>query len=246
MRTLIVDDERLARNRLRRMLARSEGIEVIGEATDGKEALVKIAELQPDIVFLDIRMPELDGIEVARRLPKDVHVVFTTAYDEYAVQAFETSAVDYLLKPIESDRLDATVARLQRLDAEPAHQELEQLLRKLASREGPPRISARRGETIHIFDPLLISRFHAEDRYIMLRHRGQEYLLDNSIVALEKLLAPWGFLKIHRSELINLEHVEGLTLEDDVTFVILADGQRAAVSRRHLGALKQRLGIAGK
>ena len=216
MRTLVVDDERLARNRLRRMLARSEGIEVIGEAADGKEALEKITELQPDLVFLDIRMPEMDGIEVARCLPHDLHVVFTTAFDEYALQAFETSAIDYLLKPVESARLEAALAKLKRLKAPTAHKDLEYLVRELSSREGPPKISARRGETIHIFDPRQITRLHAQDRYIILRHGGQEYLLDDSIVGLEKRLGDWGFMKIHRSELINLEHVEGLTFEDDV------------------------------
>ena len=167
MRAIVVDDERLARNRLKRMLARLDGLEVVGEAADGKEALEKVALLQPDLVFLDIRMPEMDGIEVARCLPHNIHLVFTTAYDEYALQAFENSAVDYLLKPIEAARLDSTVVKLKKLrklESAPAREDLERLVRELASREAAPRVSARRGDTIHIFDPLQISRFHAEKR----------------------------------------------------------------------------------
>jgi DNA-binding LytR/AlgR family response regulator len=175
-----------------------------------------------------------------------VHLVFTTAYDQYALQAFETSAVDYLLKPVESTRLEATLEKIRRLRAPSPNVELEQLVRELAARQGPPKISARRGETIHIFDPRRITRFHAQDRYIIFRHDGQEFLHDGTIVALEEQLGQWGFLKVHRSELINLDFVESLSSEDDVAFVKLVDGQRAAVSRRHLKALKQRLGIVVK
>ena len=243
MRALIVDDERLARRRLRRMLAELAGVEVVGEASDGEEALARVGELAPDVVFLDIRMPELDGLEVARRLPEDAHVVFTTAYDEYAVDAFAAAAVDYLLKPIEEKRLAAALDRVSRLRGGGERAELERLLAKLTERRRTPRVTARRGDTIRVFDPREISRFHAADRYTVFRHDGQEFLLDYSIVTLEKRLADLGFVKIHRAELINLGHVRALSREDDRTWVELVDGQRAAVSRRHLARLKERLGI---
>ena len=243
MRALIVDDERLARRRLRRMLAELVGVEVVGEASDGEEALARVGELAPDVVFLDIRMPELDGLEVARRLPEDAHVVFTTAYDEYAVDAFAAAAVDYLLKPIEAKRLAAALDRVGRLRGGGERAELERLLAKLTERRRTLRVTARRGDTIRVFDPREISRFHAADRYTVFRHDGQEFLLDDSIVTLEKRLADLGFVKIHRAELINLGHVRALSREDDRTWVELVDGQRAAVSRRHLSRLKERLGI---
>lgn len=243
MRALIVDDERLARNRLRRMLAHFPGIEVVGEAADGEAALARVAELEPDVVFLDVRMPELDGLEVARRLPDRARVVFTTAYDQYAVEAFDAAAVDYLLKPIEQRRLAAAVDKLERIGAGGGQAELERLLDRLTARSTTPRVTARRGDTIRVFDPREISRFHAADRYTVFRHDGQRFLLDESIVALEKRLGDLGFVRVHRAELINLGHVRALTREDDRTLVELTDGQRAAVSRRHLGRLKKRLGI---
>ena len=242
MRALIADDERLARNRLRRMLE-SLGVEIVGDAADGEEALEQVSRRRPDVVFLDIRMPEMDGLEVARRLPEDIRVVFTTAYDEYAVEAFEAAAVDYLLKPIEHERLAIAVDKVRRLEEAPDRGDFERLLKRLTERAEPPRVTARRGDTIRVFDPREISRFHASDRYTLFRHAGREYVLDESIVSLERRLAGLGFVKVHRSELINLGHVRALRREDDQTLAELADGQRAVVSRRHLKALKQRLGI---
>ncbi|MBT8469054.1 MAG: LytTR family DNA-binding domain-containing protein [Deltaproteobacteria bacterium] len=248
MRALIVDDERVARNRLKRMLGRLEGVEVVGEAADGPDALERIAELEPDVAFLDIRMPGMDGLELAGKLPETTQVVFTTAYDDYALQAFETSAVDYLLKPIEAERLEAAVRKLEQRIGQPAAAtaDLERLLEKLAGRDDPPRITARRGDTIRVFDPRTISRFHAEDRYTVFRHDGRDFLLDESITSLERRLGDLGFLRTHRSELVRLDAIRALYREDDVNYLELDDGQRAAVSRRHLKALKQRLGIPVK
>lgn len=243
MRAVIVDDERLARSRLRRLLASHRDVEVVAEAADGEEALARVAEAAPDVVFLDVRMPELDGLEVARRLPAQARVVFTTAYDEYAVEAFAAAAVDYLLKPIEPARLAAALDRVRQLKSGDQRADLERLLERLTGPGAAPRITARRGDTIRVFDPREIRRFHAADRYTVFRHGGGEFLLDDSIVALEKRLAPLGFVRVHRAELINLAHVRALRREDDRTQVELDDGQRAVVSRRHLKRLKERLGI---
>lgn len=246
MTALVVDDERVARNRLKRMLARIDGVKVVGEASNGEEALENVAVLEPELIFLDIRMPEMDGLELARRLPDHARVVFTTAYDEYAVQAFEASAVDYLLKPIEAERLAAAVDKVRRLHQPAQPEELERLLRRLAERDEPPRITARRGDTIRVFDPRGISRFYAQDRYTAFHSEGSDYLLEESIVSLGKRLADLGFVQVHRSELVNIAHVRALKHEDDQTVAELADGQRAVVSRRHLKGLKQRLGIPVK
>jgi DNA-binding LytR/AlgR family response regulator len=249
VRALVVDDEPVARRRLTRMLARlkpPDAVDVIGEAADGDEALERIQVLAPDVVFLDIRMPGMDGLQLARRLSDSTHVVFTTAYDEHAVQAFDAAAVDYLLKPIETARLAAAVQKVRRLQTPVPKQDLARLLAEIAERRTPPRIAARHGDAVRIFDPREISRFHAEDRYTVFRHGGREYLLDDSIVALEARLAPWAFLRVHRNELVNLDHVKAVRREDDATLVDLANGERAAVSRRHLGELKRRLGIPAR
>ncbi len=240
---VIVDDEAIARRRLRRMLERMPGVAVCGEAADGEAALARIEELTPEVVLLDIRMPELDGLEVAERLPAQTHVVFTTAYEEYAVRAFEAAAVDYLLKPIEHDRLEQALERVRRLDAPPERQELKRILREVNGREAPPRVAARRGDTIQLFDPRRIARFHSEDGYTVFRHDGRNYLLDESIVSLAARLKPWGFVRIHRAEMVNLHHIKALRRVDDATVVELADGQRATVSRRHLRGLKKALGV---
>jgi DNA-binding LytR/AlgR family response regulator len=224
------------------MLAAHDDLEVVGEAGDGREALERIEELEPDIVFLDIRMPEIDGLELARQL-EDVQVVFTTAYDEYAVEAFETSAVAYLLKPIEKERLAAAIDKVRQQRSRTDDQDLEQLLRRIAGRDEPPRITARRGDSIRVFDPREISRFHSKDGYTGFRHAGRAFLLDDTITSLAKRLADWGFVRIHRGELVNLSAIKALRREDDQSLVELSDGQRAPVSRRHLKELKKRLGI---
>jgi DNA-binding LytR/AlgR family response regulator len=242
VRALVVDDEAVARRRLTRMLGRFEDIEVIGEAADGVEALEKIHSLGPDVVFLDIRMPEMDGLELARRLDR-THVVFTTAYDEYAVEAFETSAVAYLLKPIESERLATAIEKLRRRRRPVRERDLERVLRRVVARDEPPRVTARRGDVIRVFDPREIARFHSQDGYTGFSHEGQSFLLDESISSLAERLDGWGFVRVHRAELINLGRVRALRREDDQNLVELADGQRAQVSRRHLQELKRRLGI---
>ena len=240
---LVVDDEGIARRRLRRQLGKIPGVEIVGEAADGEEALAAIAEQRPRVVLLDIRMPGLDGLAVAERLPDTTHVVFTTAHEEYAVSAFEAAAVDYLLKPIDGERLAEALERVRRLEAPTEGRELARLLRAAAGNEEPPRVAARRGETLRLFDPRQISRFHSTEGYTEFRHDGRRYLLDDSIVALAARLRPWGFLRVHRAELINLHQVRSLRRLDDATIVELADGQRAPVSRRRVTALKKALGV---
>ncbi len=244
MRVLVVDDEPHARARLLRMLSRIDGVEPVGEASNGREALERIRALSPDCVLLDIHLPGLDGLEVARAAP-GVPIVFTTAHDRYAVEAFELSAVDYLLKPVRADRLERALARTREghVDSERLHALLDRLLAGRADDAAPPRITARRGNTLRVFDPRHVARFSAAGGYTSFRCEGEEFLLEQSLSALEETLAPHGFVRVHRKELVRLDAVRALRAGEGGTAVELADGQRAPVSRRLVGELKRRLGI---
>ncbi len=239
MRALVVDDEPVARRRLARLLA-AEGVEVVGEAADGLEAVEAVALLEPDVIFLDIRMPRLDGLTLAleRRgtLPP---VVFVTAHDEHAVAAFEAEAVDYLLKPVEPERLRRTLGRLRSgTDAG----RLGRVLERLAA-GGPPRLAARSGSTVRLFDPRRVARLSARRKYVVFTAGGRERLTDESLDALEARLGPWGFLRVHRSELVNAARVVALHQEGRSAWVELDTGERVPVSRRRLPAVRRALGL---
>jgi two-component system LytT family response regulator len=243
MKALIADDEPLARARLARMLRAIEGVDVVGEATDGLDALNQIRELRPDVVFLDIRMPEIDGLAVAASREPMPAIIFTTAYQEYAVQAFEVGVVDYLLKPIERDRLTKAIDRLRARTPSNAVPDVEQALRRvLLQSASARRICAQQGGQLHVFDARQITRFFATDKYTIFLFEGREYLLEESLAQLEGRLAAHGFQRVHRSELVNLAQVRTLADDANGAVVTLSDGQQARVSRRLYGALKRSLG----
>jgi DNA-binding LytR/AlgR family response regulator len=244
LRLLVADDEPPARRRLLRLLTAMEDVDVVGEAGDGVEALDAIASLRPDAVLLDIRMPGLDGLRLARAVQDRTAIVFVTAYDQHAVAAFETNAVDYLLKPVAAERLRAALDRVRRRKPEtsPLGPVLDELLR---DRAAPVRLTARSGTTLRVFDPRRVARFSAADRYAVCLHRGEELILDESLGALETRLRDHGFLRVHRGELINLSRVRALRLEDGAWEAVLSDGQSVPVSRRMVQELKRRLGAGG-
>lgn len=236
MRALVVDDEPVARRRLIRMLGRIEGVEVAGEAEDAHDALGKIEELTPDVVLLDIRMPGMSGLTLARtkRLPP---VIFTTAHQEHAVEAFEAAAVDYLLKPVQQARLEEAIERVRQRQENVTTSDLRRILDRLAA----PRLEARRGNSSWFVDPREITALHAADKYVAFRHDGKEYTLDETLGELEARLSPLGFCRISRAQMVNLGRVRaahrtirGLVLELD-------DGDRVVVSRRRAPAVLERL-----
>lgn len=244
MKVLIVDDEPLARRRLRRLLSRCEGIDEIGEADSGAEALDQVNAAPPDLILLDIDMPGVDGLAVARALPSPVSVVFTTAHREHAPEAFRLAALDYLLKPIDEVHLREALGRVRARKQPPpslAHA-VEQLLR-LRSGTAPLRLSARSGDVVELLDPARIPRLFASDKYTLCRVGGREYVLDDSLSELETRLVPHGFLRVHRRELICLARVRALRPVGSAAEVELDDGQRAEVSRRSLAGLKEKLGL---
>jgi DNA-binding LytR/AlgR family response regulator len=246
VKVLVVDDEPLARRRLIRQLERIEGIEVAGEAADGIEARAKIRTLSPDLVLLDIAMPELDGLELAATTKDLPPIIFTTAHDHHAVRAFELAALDYLLKPIEQARLEKAIARAKARPPEDSTA-IARLLEDLARVKREPnrvRVTARSGTSVRIFDPSAITRFHASDKYVVFQEGDEEFILDESLAALEARLQSLSFFRVHRSELVNLDHVRAVHQEDGETWVELSDRQRVQVSRRLVGDLKARLGLA--
>lgn len=236
MKLLVVDDERLARARLIRLLG-GLGHDAVDEAPDGIAALARIAEDPPDVVLLDIRMPGLDGLQVARAIGDRCAVVFTTAYDAHALAAFELDAVDYLVKPVRSEHLERALERARRRDP----RLLERVVDHAAG--GPPRIAARHRDRWIVVDPRDLTRLFATDKLVAFRHEGQELLLDQSLSALEAGLEPHGFLRVHRSELINLSAVRALRQDTGGWVAELSDGQEARVGRRMVRTLKARLGI---
>ena len=225
LRVVIVDDEPLARQRLALMLARSELAEVVGEADNAARAAAAIAALDPDVVLLDVRMPGETGVELARRLGARPVVVFTTAHGEHAVDAFDTAAADYLMKPVGADKLaralDRAAARLAK-----------------SGGEAEPRITARAGDTVRVFAASQIARFRADTKYTVFAIDGVEHLLDESLDTLEAQLAAWGFVRVHRGELVQVSQIRTLRGSE----LELADGQRVRVSRRMLAQVKKRLG----
>jgi DNA-binding LytR/AlgR family response regulator len=246
MRVLVVDDEPLARIRLLRMLEKITVVESIAEAENGRKALEQIHLFNPNVVLLDIHMPGISGLDVARSAPRDLAIIFTTAHDEHAIEAFEVAAIDYLLKPIRQERLEQAIERARSNARENTGEDLAALYDRLQSshdEESNPRITARKGDSLRVFDPSEIDRLSSRGGYTSFRQGDEEFLLDESLNTLEEKLKASGFLRVHRSELIRIGAVRALHSDDGVTTVELARGERAPVSRRLLAELKNALGI---
>ncbi len=210
LRAMIIDDEELARKRLRKMLKKyEEEVEIIGEARNGEEAVERINSARPDVIFLDVQMPGFDGFEVVRRLKSKPHIVFATAYDEFALKAFEENTVDYLLKPIEERRLDKAIDKLRQLfDAHQLHldRNVERLLARLAS--APlKRLQVKVGDRIVLVECADIVYFEARDKYTYVHTADQEYILDLTLAEVESKLEAADFVRIHRSAIINVKHI---------------------------------------
>jgi two-component system LytT family response regulator len=241
---LVVDDEEPARVVLCQYLAKIPGVQIVGECANGFEAVRAAGELSPQIVFLDIEMPKLNGFEVLELLDPGVVAVFVTAFDTYAVRAFEVHAVDYVLKPYEPERIRAAVERaIERLGrgAPVAAGELSAAARP----EGTwlSRIVVRDGSRVHIIPADRLDAAQAQDDYVALRSEGKSYLKQQTLSSLAGALDPAKFVRVHRSHLIRLDALARLEAYAKGSHVaILADGSRVPVSREGHGRLKELLG----
>jgi two-component system LytT family response regulator len=230
MRALLIDDERLARAELRRLLAAHPEIEIAGEARNGEEALAEIERLSPDLLFLDVQMPGMTGFEVLERLDDVPQVIFTTAYDRYAIQAFEVNALDYLLKPIAPPRLEAALARV-RPTAGAQRARLEQVF-------------VRDGERCWIVRVAEIFLFESEGNYTRVYFGAERPLVRRSLNALEAQLDPAVFFRAGRREIVNLKSIERLdfSVAGGLT-VSLRGGRTVEMSRRQSARLKEILSL---
>jgi len=270
VRAIIADDEPLARERLRVLLTEHGGIEVVAECATGEEAVTAVERDTPDLLFLDVQMPELDGfgaLEILgetleeRRMP---HVVFVTAFDDYALRAFDVNAVDYLLKPFDRARFETAVTRaLARLDearhvpvdAEP-HSELRALLAQLRaereslrdaardpSRTTPARFVVRTGGKLHFVRADDVDWIDAEGNYVRLHVSGKSHLVRDKMKAIEQRLDPAKFLRVHRSAIVNVDRIATMEPYFHGEYVVtMRDGARVTSSRTHSARLRKLLG----
>ncbi len=240
LRVLVVDDEEPARVLLREYLGAAGGVEVVGECRNGFEAVKAVNDLAPDLMFLDIQMPRLNGFEVLELLGRDVAVVFVTAFDEHAIRAFEVNAVDYILKPVSPDRVKEALERARRRLSARVVLPVEKIT--AAARPADTtlaRIVVRQGPRVHVIPVERLDYAEAQDDYVSLHAEGKSYLKQQTLSELEASLDKARFVRVHRSYLLNLDRLSRIETEGgEPKGVVLADGTRLPLSRSGYGRLK--------
>ncbi|MBA3641253.1 MAG: response regulator [Acidobacteriota bacterium] len=242
-RVVVVDDEPLARTVIREYLKAHPGVEIVAECGNGFEAVKAVTDLSPDLMFLDIQMPKLDGFEVLELLGRSVPVVFTTAFDQYALRAFDAHAVDYLLKPFDearfSEALTRARARIQAAEAVP----VDAVMADARPRQAPAeRVLIRDGSQVHVIPVDRIDYVEAQDDYVCYKADGKDYLKDQTMAAVEATLDPTRFVRVHRSYVLNIERIARVELyAKDSRIAILRDGRRLPVSRAGYARLSKLL-----
>ncbi len=250
IRTLLVDDEALARERLRALLASEPDVDIIGECADGAEAVATLERETPDLVFLDVQMPELDGFGVLAeaRPARPPLVVFTTAYSEHALRAFEVHALDYLLKPFDRERLQVTLQRVREHLRLAQTGALNDKLNALLAEMRPPsqkadRLVVKSGGRVLLIRTAEVDWIEAADNYVNLHVGSESHMLRETMASLETRLDPRQFLRISRSTIVNLDRVKELQpmFHGDYV-VILRNGARLSLSRNYRDKLQHLLG----
>ena len=233
LRVVIVDDEPLARAVLSEFLSAEANVEVVAQCANGFEAVKAVSELTPDLLLLDVQMPKLDGFEVLDLVGKDVAVVFTTAYDQYALRAFEVHAVDYLLKPISAERLGEALVRVRERLGRGERATSPGMMAAAKPPEGKAhRVLVRDGPRVHVIPVDKIDYVQAQDDYVCFRSEGKDYLKEQTLGETEAALDPAVFVRIHRSYLLNLSRLVRVDQDERENRVaVLTDGRRLPVSR---------------
>ena len=242
-RVLIVDDEAPARERLRSLLGELGGVEVAAEAATGEQAVRLAGELHPDVVLLDVRMPGMTGLEAARHLAllqSPPAVVFTTAYDAYAVEAFEAQAIGYLLKPVRAEKLATALQRAARL----AGTQLARIVACDPARSPRTHVAARLGDQVRLIAVPEIYYFAADQKYTTVRHLGGSDLIEDPLRALEQEFGTQ-FIRVHRNALVNVARLAAIERDEAGQYHVRLRGidERLAVSRRLAGELRERFGL---
>jgi two-component system LytT family response regulator len=240
IRSVIVDDEELARGIVREFLTPHSDIEIIAECSNGFEAVKAITELKPDLVFLDIQMPKLNGLEVLELVGKNLSVIFVTAYDQYAVRAFEVHAIDYLLKPFTKQRFDEALGRARWKIAQNETAPFSEIVADARPRDVPlERVLVREGSKVHVLPIDRIDYVEAQDDYIAIRSEGKTHLKQQRLTELESSLDQKRFVRIHRSYILNVDRLARLELyAKDSRMAVLKDGTKLPVSRTGYEKLK--------
>ncbi len=243
IRAIIVDDEELARSIIREYLADHVEIEIVAECSNGFEAVKAVTELKPDLLFLDVQMPKLNGFEVLELVESDLVVVFITAYEQYAVKAFEVHAVDYLLKPFSRERFDEALARAkEKLEMREYPQPNEIISATRPKGETIERVLVRDGTRVFVIPAEKIDYIEAQDDYIAIKSDGKTHLKKQRLSDLQALLDPKRFVRVHRSFILNIDRLARLELyAKDSRMAILKDGTQLQVSRSGYDKLKEML-----
>lgn len=229
MRVMIVDDEDLARALVREFLGRHADIEIVAECANGFDAVKAITELEPDLVFLDIQMPKLNGFEVVELAGRKARYIFVTAYDQYALKAFEIHAIDYLLKPFSQQRFDEALAHAR---TAAGHAGLDAVVSDAALRNKPlGRVLIRDGAKVHIIGADKIDYIEAQDDYVQISSEGRHYLKNQRLAELENQLDAQVFVRAHRSYLLNIGCISRIEQGKDTHTAILHSGVRIPISR---------------
>jgi two-component system LytT family response regulator len=243
LRIVIVDDEPLARAVVREYAAGDPQLAIVADCANGFEAVKAVTELKPDLVLLDVQMPKLDGFEVLELLGRDQPVVFVTAYDQYALRAFEVHAVDYLLKPFSAERFQEAIGRARERLRARAALPVEEIVRDARPRTGhAERVLIRDGAHVHVLPVDKIDYVEAQDDYVAFKSEGKQHLKDQTLAAVEATLDPARFVRVHRSFLLNIDRIAKVELyAKDSRMAILRDGTRLPVSRAGYARLSQLL-----
>jgi two-component system, LytTR family, response regulator len=251
LRVFLIDDEGLALKRLSRLLKATGKVEIVGMTTDSESAIEQLETAEIDALFLDIQMPELSGFELLSRLQTQPLIVFTTAFDQYALRAFEVNSIDYLLKPVEAEHLNRAINKLERLRGNHQRKDLREIVESVASAlrsatRYPEKIASRSGDRVRFIDVANVTHFVAKDKLTYAVLKEKSFVVESSISDLEQKLDPEKFVRIHRSTLLNIDYVDEMCSWFAGGVVVkLKDAQRTElpVARDRVRNLKRMLGF---